>query len=1044
MAGPARTITPAPRRNASRGPARTVSDLGNRGDRQAHEQDVILAKLLDGKLNTTGEVTLETGGATATDILDPRIGTNTVAVLVPLNQDAAASLPSIAQSVAEPGRIALDHAASGLTRTFKFILIGLLAAACLSSSAWAASPSLVGRPYSSDPTCNAGEYYLAVLTTGTKWRKCENGVWSDIGATTGSGEANTASNLGGGLANYDSQSGVDLRFNSFNASHFDLASNVLSADEPGLEALLDLSDLSGLLPLSKITDDASSGKCLTSGGGGGDPSWVTCAGGGSGDFMADGSVPMTGDLDMDGNGIANLGDLEFNGDLTQNGSVDTTTAGATRVKRNNWKHWFAGDGTKTAGSKTKWIGDFQETVCLTEAECYGKWIEAVAGGDEDLVGLMVRAFTTGGSQDDGDEGSSPLRASNMDHYIDAVGTVSGTLTAGAGNQTLTIAAISEDESKVIGENKPLIFTALGTAVDIVDVPPGVFNSSGALDATDPTWVGDGSASGQGVWTLGAGQVTGVVAVGSYFRADLSGYAPFSGGGTAYQWLRITSINPGANQITTEWIGQGVDSKTPYGYLASENGVGTEGLVAPGGQIVRPTFTPDTDYAADTVIVSFPAAFSGATNPSFIVPSYGAWRLRGPTSFVSRMNAGGGGAGDYAFAGVNDLSYGRYQIRSGIAAQFAGDLADLADGTNHAFLYWIDCVTEPGACQYATGFRYIDDPSPVDVVQGFGFLQWPATDWAEDVARPIWDVYNDPAKTLTLDKTDGYGMDGDPFLLRSEIGSRVQAFDSDLTDLSDGTLTYSKVGGATALKCARFDGSGLLVPASGDCLSGDTGGGGSVLPVSDATSLVEDPVDPTREMRIDVGAVATGTVRVLSMPNFNVDLGAITSSSLAAGSVGTSQAAALDTGDVTTGTFADARIDGSLESDEITGLTDSQISNTLTSSNFLGSGSATTAVDLATAEVSGTLPVANGGTGATTHTTNALLKGNGTGAVASSGVTVDSSNNVDIPGNATIGGSSGVSTFTMHDMTGTAWVECGVVGTTMTCASDADGDPDGTL
>jgi len=49
--------------------------------------------------------------------------------------------------------------------------------------------------------------------------------------TTGSvGEANTASNLGGGLANFDSKSGVDLRFNSFLASDFNLASNLISLD----------------------------------------------------------------------------------------------------------------------------------------------------------------------------------------------------------------------------------------------------------------------------------------------------------------------------------------------------------------------------------------------------------------------------------------------------------------------------------------------------------------------------------------------------------------------------------------------------------------------------------------------------------------------------------------------------------------------------------------------------------------------------------------------------------------------------------------------
>lgn len=46
----------------------------------------------------------------------------------------------------------------------------------------------------------------------------------------GSGETNTASNLGGGLANYSTKSGVDLQFNSFDAADFDLVSNLISID----------------------------------------------------------------------------------------------------------------------------------------------------------------------------------------------------------------------------------------------------------------------------------------------------------------------------------------------------------------------------------------------------------------------------------------------------------------------------------------------------------------------------------------------------------------------------------------------------------------------------------------------------------------------------------------------------------------------------------------------------------------------------------------------------------------------------------------------
>ncbi|MEK7214854.1 MAG: hypothetical protein AAB289_04595, partial [Chloroflexota bacterium] len=60
------------------------------------------------------------------------------------------------------------------------------------------------------------------------------------------------------------------------------------------------------------------------------------------------------------------------------------------------------------------------------------------------------------------------------------------------------------------------------------------------------------------------------------------------------------------------------------------------------------------------------------------------------------------------------------------------------------------------------------------------------------------------------------------------------------------------------------------------------------------------------------------------------------------------------------------------------LVDDDVSNTLTASLFVGSGSSTTAIDLATAEVGGTLPVANGGTGATTFTAGLVLA-NGTTA-----------------------------------------------------------------
>ena len=55
---------------------------------------------------------------------------------------------------------------------------------------------------------------------------------------------------------------------------------------------------------------------------------------------------------------------------------------------------------------------------------------------------------------------------------------------------------------------------------------------------------------------------------------------------------------------------------------------------------------------------------------------------------------------------------------------------------------------------------------------------------------------------------------------------------------------------------------------------DEFGQSAALPVSDATTLVKDPVDGTKLMRIDVGAVSTATTRVLTMPDSDLDLATV--------------------------------------------------------------------------------------------------------------------------------------------------------------------------
>lgn len=68
-----------------------------------------------------------------------------------------------------------------------------------------------------DQTGHSGEFLTTDGTTAS---------WDAVS----SGESNTASNLGGGLANFSGKSGVDLQFNSFLASDFNLATNVISID----------------------------------------------------------------------------------------------------------------------------------------------------------------------------------------------------------------------------------------------------------------------------------------------------------------------------------------------------------------------------------------------------------------------------------------------------------------------------------------------------------------------------------------------------------------------------------------------------------------------------------------------------------------------------------------------------------------------------------------------------------------------------------------------------------------------------------------------
>ncbi len=126
-----------------------------------------------------------------------------------------------------------------------------------------------------------------------------------------------------------------------------------------------------------------------------------------------------------------------------------------------------------------------------------------------------------------------------------------------------------------------------------------------------------------------------------------------------------------------------------------------------------------------------------------------------------------------------------------------------------------------------------------------------------------DTYSLAGTTLTFDTAIPLGTANVEVQYGVSLATNVPADGAVTTaKLTDNAVTLAKLAHGTANKFIGFDGSG--VPA-------ELAGGGASLPVVDTTSIVEDPADTTKEMRIDVGAVATGTVRVLTMPNQDIDL-----------------------------------------------------------------------------------------------------------------------------------------------------------------------------
>jgi len=81
----------------------------------------VVNNILDGKVNSTGSVTL-TNSATTTTLSDDRIGVDSVILFMPTTSDASSE--NIHVTARQKGQATLNHANASTTRSFDYVIFG--------------------------------------------------------------------------------------------------------------------------------------------------------------------------------------------------------------------------------------------------------------------------------------------------------------------------------------------------------------------------------------------------------------------------------------------------------------------------------------------------------------------------------------------------------------------------------------------------------------------------------------------------------------------------------------------------------------------------------------------------------------------------------------------------------------------------------------------------------------------------------------------------------------------------------------------------------